>query len=126
MNQLMYYGGFALAIALFILSAVFFILFKVPSIHKYFRNNSRKGLVEAEIITGDLKKKPSGPIHMTREEYENLTEVISLPEEESGHIDSNETDYLKTGEEDIKPEEPIESSGENYTGTEILSKTDLL
>lgn len=96
MNQILYYGGFALAITLFIMSLVFFIVFRVPSIHRYFRRNSRKGLVAAEAITGKLKKKAEGPKRLTRAEYESRTEVITLSHENTDRIDPDRTDYLAT------------------------------
>lgn len=125
MYELMYYGGFAAAIGLLILSLLFFIIFRVPSIHRYFRRNSRKGLVEAEVITGKLKqKKPAGPKKVTREEYEARTEVLTMANAGTEQINPDRTDFLATGEMNttsttINQEEP-------GAITENLEKTDLL
>lgn len=122
MNQIMYYGGFALAVTLFIMALLFFIIFRVPSIHRYFRRNSRKGLVAAEVITGKLKKKPEGPKKLTRAEYESRTEVITLSQENTDRIDPNRTDFLATGAMKTDVAEKEDGSGPR---TEILDKTDL-
>lgn len=123
MNQILYIGGFTLAIALFVLAVLFFIIFRVPSIHRYFRRNSRKGLVEAEVVTGKLKKKPAGPKRVTRAEYESRTEVITLSEEPTDRIDPERTDYLATGAMKTGTVDQMEQTG---PGTEILDKTDIL
>lgn len=82
MNIIMYYGGFAAAILLLIMAVLSFIVFKVPSIHRYFSRNSRKGLVQAEAGPARQKhKKAAGPKRVTRAEYDNLTEVIRVVEE---------------------------------------------
>lgn len=123
MNQILYYGGFALAITLFILAVLFFIIFKVPSIHGYFRRNSRKGLVAAEVITGKINKKPAGPKRVTRAEYESRTEIITLSHEATDHIDPERTDYLETGRMNT---ETVDKDGQAGPRTEILEKTDIL
>ena len=123
MNIILFYGGFAAAIVLFITALLFFIIFKVPSIHRYFRKNSRKGLVAAEVITGKLReRKKTGPKRVTRAEYEGRTEVITLSMEDTDRINPDRTDYLATGQLDSGAIGPDENGG----GTEILDKTDIL
>jgi hypothetical protein len=124
MNELLYYGGFAIAIALFVMAALCFIIFKVPSIHRYFRKNARKGLVAAEVITGKLsKKEKSGPKRLTRAEYESRTEVITLSQEDTDRIDPNRTDCLAAGRMNTQAadlnKQPI-SDAERLGDTEIL------
>lgn len=116
MFALMYYGGFALAIALFVLAVLFFIIFRVPSIHRYFRRNSRKGLVQAEAVNV-VKAQTEGPKRVTRAEYENRTEIITLSHEKTDSIDPEKTDYMTTGQ--IKTTSG-DKGKESDVGTEIL------
>lgn len=88
MNEIMYYGGFFFAGLCFVLSVLFFFVFRVPSIHKYFKRNSRKGLVQAELVTGKIKAKQSAPKHISRQEFENLTQVISLADDKKSSQDA--------------------------------------
>lgn len=113
MNQLMYYGGFALSIALLILTVIFFFAFKVPSIHTYFRRNSRKGLAAAEVINKQAKKKPRGPQRITRTEYLNRTEVINIKDNEQVKEEKTENTSSNTKQDD-----------DNKTA--VLDETDLL
>lgn len=60
MSSILYYGGFGMAIALFIAAAVFFFLFRIPEVVKYLRKTNRTGLVEAAVV-GTGKMQPAGP-----------------------------------------------------------------
>lgn len=97
MNEIMYYGGFTLAIIFLAAAAIFFVVFKIPSVHRYFSKNKKKGLVKAEVIeaTKDIKR---GPKQVTRSEYENRTEVITISgysaKNESGQAPEAKTDKL--------------------------------
>lgn len=117
MNSMMYYGGFFLSIVFLILAVLFFFVFKVPSIHRYFKYNSREGLVEAEKVTGEKHKKNQGPKKVTQEEYDNLTQVITLSKSETDRIDPERTDFLDTEQINTKTVEKIEQVA---TETEVL------
>ena len=120
MNRLMLYGGFSLAVFLFILAVLFFIIFKIPSVHRYFKKNKKKGLVEAAVV--EQGKKPvSGPKRVTRAEYEDRTRIISIEEGQDGRADPDATGYLMDNEPDGTAVQDKEG-GE----TEILGQTELL
>lgn len=105
MNIVMYYGGFTLAVVFLLAAILFFIVFKVPSIHKYFKRNSRKGLVAGVVDNGKKQKTPTQPKRITREEYNNRTEIISLTgstqtattgKAAAASPDTGKTEYLPT------------------------------
>lgn len=47
MNSALYYGGFGLAITLFLTAAALFFIFRIPTVVRYLQKTNRKGLVEA-------------------------------------------------------------------------------
>lgn len=122
MNRLMFFGGFGLAITLFIMAVLFFIIFKVPSIHRYFKKNKKTGLVEAAAVEGQKPEKYR-PKRVTRQEYENMTEVISLSDAGADRIEPDRTSYLT---EDGMPTETVTGSSPVAEGTEILGGTEIL
>lgn len=88
MNRLMFYGGFALAITLFIMAVLFFIIFKIPSVHRYFRKNSKKGLVAAAVVESTEKTEI---IRVTQETLEAQTGVMGAD------ADFERTEVLSSG-----------------------------
>ena len=120
MNRLMLYGGVSLAVFLFILAVLFFIIFKIPSAHRYFKKNRKKGLVEAAVVEQG-RKQASGPKRVTRAEYEDRTRIISIGEGQNGWADMDATGYLMyNGPDDADMQD--KEGGE----TEILGQTELL
>jgi hypothetical protein len=113
----MYYGGFAIAIALFILVVLFFIIFKVPSIHRYFKENNRKGLIDAEAISEELKAKSKGPKRITIEEFNNLTEIITIDSEDTSNNEKIRMDNLNNEQKNNKS---LDSYNNEKSLTEIL------
>lgn len=116
MNEILYLGGFFLAIVFAVLAILFFFLFKIPSVHRYFKRNSRKGLVAAQEISAEKNKEQTGPKQLTRQEYNDLTEVITLSQEKTDHIDPERTDYLATKQMHTQPEVQAEQNDK----TELL------
>lgn len=119
MNKLMYIGGFGLAITLFFCAVLLFLIFKIPSAHRYFKNNKKTGLVKTAVVE-DTEKEPKGPKRITREEYESLTEIISISKNEEDAISPRHTEGLeekKTGD--------FETDNSSENATEILDKTRL-
>lgn len=124
MSRIVFYGGTTLAVALFISAILFFFLFKVPSIHKYFRRNSRKGLVTPETASASTQvEAPKGPKRVTRAEYENRTEIIGNWNDRKNTRPMVAEASAENSAAADAAGSPI-NNGEDYT--RILSKTELL
>ena len=101
MNQILFYGGLALAIICFILTVFLFFFQKIPSVVKYFRNvNSKKVFKNSKSYkaqkhkTIKVKETKKSDAYKANE-YEQRTEILDVVQNyATALLDADSTELL--------------------------------
>lgn len=111
MNSVLYYGGFGLAIALFLAAAAFFFIFRIPEVIKYLQKTNRKGLVEAANVDIKNTQPPQSRKSQAFADKDDRTELLEYVQA-TAILNSDQTAVL---------DETATIEREKKDATEILS-----
>lgn len=127
MNILLYYGGFGLAIFLFLAACVFFFAFRIPRVARYLRSTSRRGLVKAAKVDGTQKEEAArksavfledGSATLPLDVLAGDTDTINMKSTTAGLTGRMMTPAAST--------EPVPRAPATGNATEMLTATEIL
>jgi len=110
MNTILYYGGFGLAIALFVTAAILFFIFHIPTVVKYLRRTNRKGLVEL----ADVDAEQTQPVQHRK------SQTFTGGSETTDTLGDQATDVLDPGGTAMPGKKASQAKKEETDATEIL------